>query len=39
MTKHPVDQNKNQNGAEASATKFFCAVSGNERPEPILHNE
>ena len=38
MTEQVKDQAENQNGAEATCTKFFCSVSGDEGFEKVIHS-
>jgi hypothetical protein len=37
MSKQPVNQEENNDGTEASASEFLCAVACNEGLEKIVH--
>jgi hypothetical protein len=37
VAEKPVDDDKDDDHAEAAATKFFCAVTGNQCPKEVVH--
>lgn len=39
LAEHPVNNDKYQNGSEAAASKFFCAVAGNQCFKESVHSD
>jgi len=37
MPQRNINYNENKNGADASASQFFCAVSSDEASEEFVH--
>jgi hypothetical protein len=39
VAEKPIDDDKDDDHAEAAATEFFCAVTGNQCPKEVVHKK